>query len=100
MQDPLDSAQASDALSGLVATLSERYDPTNADHTAELRQLWELASSLEVLCGAQTFEPFAGVLPRMPLPSAASMGRRLGRVCRWHLAGGLGCSAWRLYDQW
>ena len=43
MQEPLDSAQASDALSGLVATLSERYDPTNADHTAELRQLWELA---------------------------------------------------------
>jgi len=26
-----------------VATLSERYDPTNAAHTAELRQLWELA---------------------------------------------------------
>ena len=43
MQEPLESAQASDALSGLVATLSERYDPTNADHTAELRQLWELA---------------------------------------------------------
>merc|ERR1719272_816976 len=40
--EPLD-ATSDASLSGLVASLSERYDPSNADHMAALRQLWELA---------------------------------------------------------
>ena len=40
--EPLD-ATSDASFSGLVASLSERYDPSNADHMAALRQLWELA---------------------------------------------------------
>ena len=40
--EPLD-ATTDASFSGLVASLSERYDPSNADHMAALRQLWELA---------------------------------------------------------
>ena len=40
---PVAKAASDPSLSGVVASLSERYDPTNADHTAALRQLWELA---------------------------------------------------------
>ena len=38
-----DQVKTDPSLGDLVATLSERYDPANADHTSALRQLWELA---------------------------------------------------------
>ena len=77
-------ALASDtSLSGLVATLSERYDPTNADHTAALRQLWELAwpeTPWEAATGASEVSPCGRlskvlVTSRQPRGSSAAASR-------------------------
>ena len=73
-------ALASDtSLSGLVATLSERYDPTNADHTAALRQLWELAwpeTPWEAATGASEVSPSRPLVKSAGNLAAAS--RQLG----------------------
>ena len=80
--EPLDAATDA-SLRGLVATLSERYDPTNPDHTAALRQLWELAwpdTPWEAATGASQVSPrgrlsTVAVNSRQPRGSSAAASR-------------------------
>ena len=87
--EPLALASEDTSLSGLVATLSERYDPTNADHTAALRQLWELAwpeTPWETATGASEVSPCGRlskvvVTSRQPRGSLAAARRQPRGSC-------------------